>query len=693
MNVSLKEIGIKNSQAFINMIFVKIIELMNNLDTVDTVEKFDTFEKSVNDYIIEIITNKDNIDKLNKDYEELNGQLLNLNPQSIKEIIQSSYDPSIYSQNLYPDIQYYSLSEMHDLNSFIKKFNSLNENISKYPLINIIINKDSELTNNANNMKNLVNINKLSNLLLNIYSYKISREDAKLKKLKNEISFILDNYNKISNAQITEKIFYKEYITPFINSWNQIKSKSVQYKCKVLIDINKGEKPLDITDESLLCYFLIDNGEKNGLFLASAYEQLIDWQNEFIDEIISKNKMSGILNSYVPQLEKEINIQDATKYDIINIDENIYKNLNELISSCSMRNIFNKKKNMIDYNNYNDIIYDYDFIEEELGKLILPGLKKFKKDKITFITYLYEGLRGENSSILIEYNNKYIKKELIEDEKTSINKLIKKNNNKNKFIQDIFSSLQILMNEILKENYNQDYLIYNIIEKLPHYIILNEELVKMIKNKYKNDEDKKSFNVNSLVSIFEYLEDLNWNEIKKNIPQDYQIELDEEIKRYILNYFDTIKDEKKIITKINFVSALRKLISRFIAGTRLDIDIKEDAVLNLYIKREDLWNKKILEEKTFEEEIERICKNEILIKHCWCLYNLLEGDENKYEKMNQNKKNKNINRIIEENEFEINTSSNQKNLRDNNIIEEDEDENDDYIIEEENEDDDEEIVF
>ena len=184
----------------------------------DKVEKFDTFEKSVNDYIIEIITNKDNIDKLNKDYEELNGQLLNLNPQSIKEIIQSSYDPSIYSQNLYPDIQYYSLSEMHDLNSFIKKFNSLNENISKYPLINIIINKDSELTNNANNMKNLVNINKLSNLLLNIYSYKISREDAKLKKLKNEISFILDNYNKISNAQITEKIFYKEYITPFINS-------------------------------------------------------------------------------------------------------------------------------------------------------------------------------------------------------------------------------------------------------------------------------------------------------------------------------------------------------------------------------------------------------------------------------------------------------------------------------------------
>ena len=542
------------------------------------------------------------------------------------------------------------------------------------------------------NMKNLANINKLSNLLLKIYSYKISREDAKSKKLKNELSKILDDYKKINNDQITEEIFCDEYIAPFINSWNQIKDKAVQYKCKVLRDINNGEKPLDITDESLLCYFLIDDGEKNGLFLASAYEQFIEWQNGFIDDIISQNKLSGILNSYVPQLEKEINVQDATKYEIINIDEKIYKNLNELISSCSMRNIFKKENNTIDYSNYNDIAYDYDFIEEELGKLILPGLKKFKNDKITFIKYLYEGFRGENSSILIEYNNKYTQIELTEEEKSTINKLLKKNNNNNSFIKDIFSTLQILMNEILKENYGQNYLIYNIIEKMPHYIILNEELIKVIKNKYKNEEDEKSFNVNSLVSIFEYLEDLNWNEIKKNIPSDYQIELDEEIKKYILNYFDKIKNEKKLITKINFVSALRKLISRFIAGTRLDIDIKEDAKLNLFIKREDLWDKNILKDKLFEEEIEKICKEEILIKHCWCLYNLLEGDDNKYEKMNQAKKiRNNSNRIIEGNEFEINTSSNKNNFINNNIIEDDEDEDEIFNQEEEKEDDEENI--
>ena len=40
--------------------------------------------------------------------------------------------------------------------------------------------------------------------------------------------------------------FISEYISPFLQSWNEIKSKSVQYKCRVLRDLEKGEKPLDM---------------------------------------------------------------------------------------------------------------------------------------------------------------------------------------------------------------------------------------------------------------------------------------------------------------------------------------------------------------------------------------------------------------------------------------------------------------
>jgi hypothetical protein len=57
------------------------------------------------------------------------------------------------------------------------------DNKKKYALINILINKDMEMAQNAINMKNLLNINNLVNLLLNIYSFKISREDAKKKNI------------------------------------------------------------------------------------------------------------------------------------------------------------------------------------------------------------------------------------------------------------------------------------------------------------------------------------------------------------------------------------------------------------------------------------------------------------------------------------------------------------------------------
>ena len=74
------------------------------------------------------------------------------------------------------------------------------------------------------------------------------------------------------------------------------------------------------------------------------------------------------------------------------------------------------------------------------------------------------------------------------------------------------------------------------------------------------------------------------------------------------------------------------------------------------------------------------------------MYNLLEGDDNKYEKMNQAKKiRNNSNRIIEGNEFEINTSSNKNNFINNNIIEDDEDEDEIFNQEEEKEDDEENI--
>ena len=660
LNIYLREIGIDNIQIFLNMIFEKLIELIKNLKSVDSVDKLLAFEKEVDNYIMSLISKKEDIEELKEQYGKLNNELNTFDPKSIKEIILGNYDPSIYEQNVYPDIQYYSISNIQNYETFVNKFNSSKENENQYSLINMLIKRDEDLTLNAINMKSLENINKLTNILLNVYSYKISRDDAKEKLLKNEIGKIIDDYNEMNPTKINnEEEFIEDYIKPFIESWDLIKKKSVQYKCRVLRDLDKGEKPLDMSIDKKLAYFLVDDGDKDGgMFLAAAYQHLIEWQNAFINVIISKNNMNGILNSYVPLLEQEIDIQDANKEEIINIDDKIFKSFNDLIFHSSMRNIFDSE-DKINYKNYNNIIYNFDYIEEELAKAMLPGKKKFKDGKIRFITYLFEGFRGDNSSILTNYNTKYPKKQLREEEEDGLNDLIKAHNN-SKFYNDVFASLQILMNEIIKQNYEQDFLIINIIENLPAYIILNQELVQMFKDAKDIYMEEKIFTINSLVTIFEYFESLCWKDIKNNILEDYKLEIPEDSKKIIIEYFEKNKDnEQKLINKANLTTAIRRLISRYIAGTRQEIEINPETQFKLHIGKYEFWTPEMVEDPSFFVEMNEIFKDNVLISHAWKIYNLLEGDTILEKEINKRKEEKQKDEEIKKEEFEINTDSNQ----------------------------------
>ena len=661
LNDNLKEIGIESVKVFFNVIFDKLMVFMYNLDSCDTREKLENFEKNVNDLIL---TQIGRAKEINQEYNKLNNELINFNPNNIKEIIINSYEPSLYSQEKYPDIQYYCVSNIYNLDTFTQAFNSLGENKKKYSLINLLINKEGDSTKNVLNMKYLKNINKLINLLIKMYSYKISREDAKKKIFQDELPSIVKTFNERNNIKITKEKFIEEYINPFLESWNIIKTGAVQYKCRILRDLERGEKPLDIKMDNPLYNFLVDDGDKDGgMFLAAAYENFISWQNQFIDYIISNNNFGGILNSYISQLEIEINVQDAVDSEIINIDENIYDTLDNFISSYSMRNIFDINGKQIYYKNYNDIIYNYDLIEEELGKLILPGIKKFKNNNIEFITYLFKGFRGQKSSILVDYNIKYKRQELTEEEKDFINKTLKNINNDKKIYNDIFSSLQILMNEILKENYNQNHLIYDIINNIPKYVILNEHLINLINIKYVQSENNNSFTVNSLVSIFEYFEDLCWEDIQKYIPLDFQIPIDDEIGIKIYRYLiPNKKGKKKIIDKNILIIALKKLISRYIVGTRQDIDINPESELKFNITKEEFWPQNFIDNDSFDIEIEEIFKHKIITGQSFNFYTLLNIDENEIKKreelIEKNKKeleNKNIKSIVG-----INSESNKK---------------------------------
>ena len=622
----LKEAGFTNIYVFLNTEFNEILNLISSIKNVDTPEKLDKFESEVDTFLNDVIKNKFEIERLNKVYKDYNDKLLNFNPQSMKEIIQSNYPPNIYKQTFYPNIQYFTVSKIVDMQNFINKFNSSEENKKKYALIDALINKDSDLTKNAMKMQSVTSLNELTNFLLNIYSYKITREEAKKIKLIDELPKIVQIYNELSRVPITEDEFNSIYITRFLQSWDQIKTKAVQYKCRVLRELEKGQKPYEIKIDNYLCDFLVDDGDKEGgMFLAAAYQFLIESQNTFINNIISKNNINGVLNSYVVQLEQEIKIQDATKNEIININDEVFDLFEKLVISNSMRNIFTNKKNEINYNNYNDIVYNYDIIEEELGKKILPGIKKFVNEKIRFVTYLYEGFRGENSTVLKDYINKYSQRELDETEKESLYNLLEENRN-SRFYNDVFASLQILMNQIIKENYEKNLMIYNIIEKLPKYIQLEPKLVQFFQNQYQYYYELDLFTVNSLISIFDYFEALCWKDMQKNIQIDFQEEVPENAKQYIISYFDKNINENKIINKDNFTSAIRKLLSRTVALTRQELELQNTVKLKHYIINEDLWNRSTIETEGFENEIDEIFKFDVTVGQSYKLFIALNGE-------------------------------------------------------------------
>ena len=83
-------------------------------------------------------------------------------------------------------------------------------------------------------------------------------------------------HNEMNINQINEDEFNSIFLSDFLCSWDIIKKKAVQYKCRVLRDLEKGQKPYDIKPENLLCDFLVDDGDKEGgMFLAAAYQSFI----------------------------------------------------------------------------------------------------------------------------------------------------------------------------------------------------------------------------------------------------------------------------------------------------------------------------------------------------------------------------------------------------------------------------------
>ena len=188
--------------------------------------------------------------------------------------------------------------------------------------------------------------------MIDHYSYKISREDATKRIVKDE-----DIYK--NNEQR-----FKDKFERFIKIWKHLKPSATKYGCR------QEMSPIDLDEKKSLAFFLNDNGEiGKGMYIAAAYQNFIDWQNKFLDGLIEPLRQNGILHHFVKNMEKTIDVQKARKNEVLNFDKINGKFKNIIYDNCK-RNIY-REDNSINYMNYKLFIYDFDSIEKKFGEIFL----------------------------------------------------------------------------------------------------------------------------------------------------------------------------------------------------------------------------------------------------------------------------------------------------------------------------------
>ena len=615
--------GITLIQIFLNFIFDKISKLLKKCPEIKTIEERNKFEDSIEKILEETYKEYENYSNI---YLNSNLKLHNLDKENLKSIILELYNPEDYPEEKYPFLKFFMITRYQSEESFINELYKISNYDKLYPLITSYINPEND---KIKYLKELPKYNKFINLMINKYSYRISRNEAHIKKINEEDIFKINENN------------FRETLEEFIKVWNKISAYCTKYKC------HQMEEEI-LNNQMALENFLIDDGEiGKGMYLASGYQNFIKWQNEFLEPITTTldNNKGGILYYLNESLKNRIDVQKANKNEIVSKDfpdNSIYYNLLHLISLHSYRNIFyNSKNNQIikmNYFNYNNFIYDFDEIEEKLGNILLTGKKLFNYENIKFITYCYEGFRGEKSSILINFIELYPQKKLNDSENAEIFNYINEKNAFNTYdFTKLMFSIQLLIYYLIQEKKSIDLSVNKVIESSPEYLYISEDCKEFFEKFYKIQIEK-------LFDVFSLVELLCYDLISKNLKDDYKINLDNSTIEKINNYFKNGYQKK--IEKINLASACRKLISRYLISLRSDNDINPENLLSLYLVKPDLWDLDIMKEPDiFESELNEISEFKIKVKHAFKLCILLDSEnlllKNIKKRMGENVRDKN----------------------------------------------------
>ena len=614
---ALQQKNIGSIQIFLNLIFKDLCKLIKKYEITKNNIDRENFENQVEELIEKYLKKYPDYVQI---YNEENQKQTNSDIKSLKTYVTELIHPSAdsYTEKEYPMFKYFIYTKYKSIEDMIKKINKK----EKYPLIIQLFCGGSDIQN----MAYLQNFNDFTNHMVNHYTFQISREDAKKRSLEDE---------DIAKEKGFDKLFGN-----FKIAWKQIKSSATKYGCRPdMVVKEKFEK------KDKLINFLTDDGELyNGMYLAAACSNFILLQNSFLQPIVNSNTFTGILHNYVNNIIRKIPVQEAKKEQIVLIDERFkqygkYVDVNDVIYAFSERNVFGQN-GKINYSDYNSFVYDYERIEEELGKILLPGVCLFADDKeINFVTYWGEGFRGGHSSMMSKFYGKYTQNDLDQGEKENVisyigymNKNQAMRNNKNYDFKNFFSSLQMLLFYLTEKGImKEEEKIKDVINHAPGYLKLSDDC----KNFFNNEGD--NLTINKIMNLYFFFEHLCFEDLAETLQPEYRAKIPEEVKNKIITKLIKQKKEKDQIPIKSLAAAARRLISRSLAGKREETDVKEDNVLSQYLIKRELWEEKIGKLENLDDLIaEKIYEFKLTIGQAYEFYNIIgEEDRNTLNTTNQ----------------------------------------------------------
>jgi len=611
---------VDNIQCFINMIFPELAKIINNNDkSMKDPNERNQFEDSCNQVIEEAISNYKNYYKI---YIENNKDILKIEDITIKPILQETSDINNLPKEDFPLIKYFYATSYPNYEKFYEQLTSKPNFKNLYPVIDNYLNASQD-EHTKLFLENCELINPFVNYTIDKYSNKISREDAKKIKIKDE----LGEDNQMQNL-----------FNHFKKGWEKIYKEISNYDCKGKL------KPKIITEDDCLAYCLNDNSENDyGKYIASAYSDIIKYQNKFLEPLIDINANNDYLYIYSNQINKKIIVQRATKKEIVsfNINNNLYKSFDNLIYSFCYRNCF-KENGDVYYLKYKDIKFDLLSIEIELSKILLPGKRLFSNEEDqNFITYAFDGF-NKNMNIIADYRVKIKEiKVLSNEEKTYLSNIIEKIDYK----VIIFNLQSLFLYFSYKRNINGNEILIDEINLLPKKVLkLDDEFITIFKN------HQFKITLSQLIDCYEYVEFLSYDKILKNVSEKINGNLRDDQIKEINKHFE--ENKKLLITKKDLSNATRKFISRYLVGDKY---IKIDSNIFEFLKiKNELWDDKIISEKNeelFEKEINELKSINIEVKQAVDFYEKLGGEraekrinkQNNEKKLKKNKKKKKAN--------------------------------------------------